>query len=182
MPDKKKAASAARPAEASRTRTGLSAAEQKILSDIRSEGWHVINVMPEAGSPGWAFSIGLFEKFGQPEILIFGLREPTMKQLINQVAENMGEGSEYADGYRDESLLEGYGCAFKKVEKVWLAETAGLGLWYYGEREFPMLQLYWPDRNGRFPWDKRCDPAIRQLQPRLHLADPAEAGAQWLLE
>ncbi len=162
--------------------TTLSPAEQKVLADVRAHGWHVINVMPEKTSPGWAFSIGLFETLHRPEILIFGLRDSTMLQLINQVAENMKEGKKYADGLLDDTLLQGYGCQFKAVDPVWYAETVGLGLWFYGEKEFPLLQLYWPDRNGRFPWDRRCEASVRALQPRLHLSDADEAGAAWLVD
>ncbi|HWS70476.1 MAG TPA: DUF4262 domain-containing protein [Thermoanaerobaculia bacterium] len=160
----------------------LSPAEQKVLRDIRTNGWHVITVGAEDDSPGWAFSIGLFETYKQPEILLFGLRSQTMHQLINQIAEQMQEGTKYADGFRDDSLLEGYGCQFKQVAERWYPETVGFARWFYGETEFPLLQLYWPDKNGRFPWDRRCDAGVRALQPRLHLEDAAEAGAEWLVE
>jgi hypothetical protein len=162
--------------------TTLSPAEQKVLAEVRTNGWHVINVMPEESSPGWAFSIGFFETLRQPEILIFGLRDSTMVQLINRVAEDMKDGARYTDGLRDDGLIQGYECRFKAVDPVWYVKTVGLGLWFYGEKEFPLLQLYWPDRNGHFPWDKRCEASVRALQPRLHLSDPEEAGAAWLID
>ena len=33
----------------------------------------------------------------------------------------------------------------------------------------PMLayQLFWPDQEGRFPWDEQCEAVCRRLQPLL---------------
>src|SRR5258708_1150383 len=97
--------------------TTLSPAEQKVLADVRAHGWHVINVMPEKTSPGWAFSIGLFETLHRPEILIFGLRDSTMLPLFNQAAESMKEGKKYADGCLNHTLLPPSPCQLTPVTR-----------------------------------------------------------------
>src|SRR6185369_10283594 len=155
----------------------LSATEQRILANVDNDGLHVEKVVaPKKGSPGWAYSIGLHKTMQQPDVIIFGLRPETMEQLIENTAERMREGVVYADGTQDEELLQGYTCVFKSVREIWYDVTVKHARWFYGGSAFPLLQLYWPDRNGKFPWDPKCQPEVRALQPRLHVADIEASG------
>jgi hypothetical protein len=43
--------------------------DQRVSLDIERHGWHVVLVPPEADSPGWAHSIGLWQRFEHPELL-----------------------------------------------------------------------------------------------------------------
>jgi len=160
----------------------LSAAEQKILNDVDKYGLHVMKVMPEKKAPGWAYSIGIHRTQQQPEIIIFGLRGETMQQLINNTAEQMRSGMTYQDDTEDDELLQGYTCVFKSVREIWYDVTVGHARWFYGGSNFPLLQLYWPDRNGKYPWDPKCQPEVKALQPMLHVADIEASGAAWLLK
>jgi hypothetical protein len=36
-------------------------------------------------------------------------------------------------------------------------------MWFYEGVDFPALQMFWPDREGRFPWDKGF-PSRRESQ------------------
>jgi hypothetical protein len=160
----------------------LSPTEQQILAAVDTEGLHIEVVKPEKkGSPAWAYSIGLQKTMQQPDIIIFGLRPATMQQLIGNAAERMREGVVYGDGLEDDGLLQGYTCVFKSVREIWYDVTVKHARWFYGGSNFPLLQLYWPDRNGKFPWDPECQPEVRSLQPRLHVADIEASGAAWLL-
>lgn len=159
----------------------LSATEQKILTDVDQHGFHIERMAAQNGQPGWAYSIGIHKTVQQPEIIVFGLRPDTMQLLINNTAERMNDGVTYADGTEDDELLQGYTCMFKSVREIWYDVTVGRASWFYGGSSFPLLQLYWPDRNGKFPWDPKCQPEVRALQPRLHVADIEASGAAWLL-
>lgn len=48
--------------------------EQKLLMDVHGHGWGVIGIRAELGSPGWAFTVGLWHTFRSPEIAMFGLQ------------------------------------------------------------------------------------------------------------
>jgi len=91
------------------------------------------------------------------------------------------DGADGGDGLEDEELLQGYTCVFKSVREIWYDVTVKHARWFYGGSNFPLLQLYWPDRNGKFPWDPKCQPEVRALQPMLHVADIEASGAAWLL-
>jgi uncharacterized protein DUF4262 len=40
-------------------------------------------------------------------------------------------------------------------------------LWFYEDDPFPLMQCFWPDKEGRFPWDDGCDDYVRNAQPLL---------------
>lgn len=165
-----------------KSRSELSKGERKIVDDVREHGWHVVNVLPERGLPGWAYTIGLYQTYRQPEVILFGLRGETMHGLLNNVGEKVQAGHEYVDEETDEELLTGYLCSFRKVLPKWYEQTVGFGRGFYGGSRFPLLQLFWPDRAGKFPWEPKCDDAIRNLQPRLFESDVKLAGAGWFME
>jgi len=58
--------------------------DQKLLDDVAEYGWHVIKVLDQPDAPGWAYSVGLFQNFGHPEIMVFGL-DLDLMQLIDFV-------------------------------------------------------------------------------------------------
>ncbi|MBK8093809.1 MAG: DUF4262 domain-containing protein [Verrucomicrobiaceae bacterium] len=47
--------------------------DAKLLSDVREHGWHVVGVPDDEEGPGFAFTVGVYLRTLQPEILIMGL-------------------------------------------------------------------------------------------------------------
>jgi len=43
----------------------------------------------------------------------------------------------------------------------------GESRWFYGGDDFPCLQIVWPDRAGRFPWEADFDAQFEGNQPDL---------------
>jgi hypothetical protein len=43
----------------------------------------------------------------------------------------------------------------------------GYAIWFNGGREFPVLQLVWPDKEGRFPGEDGANPTMKKQQPLL---------------
>lgn len=158
-----------------------SPAHARVVTDVRAYGWHVMKVLPGNNHPGWAYSIGLYRTFHQPEIIVFGLGGDTMHHLINNVGDRMRSGVTFLDGASDDELLNGYACVFRSVPRVWLDATVGFAQWFYAAADFPLLQLFWPDRHGSFPWEEQCESDIRALQPRLYVSNAEAGGAEWLL-
>jgi hypothetical protein len=46
-------------------------------------------------------------------------------------------------------------------------EHVGYARWFYRGDEFPLLQLVWPDKAGRFPGEPGANPALARQQPLL---------------
>lgn len=53
-------------------RIGNDVGEKKVLADINEYGWHVTNVIEDDDHPPWSFTIGLFETWNHPELIIVG--------------------------------------------------------------------------------------------------------------
>jgi hypothetical protein len=74
---------------------------QRTTSDIEKFGLSVILIEATDYLPAFAYSIGLWQKFGHPEIICFGLSIETLHGLINDVGELVrnGETIEVAKDY-----------------------------------------------------------------------------------
>jgi len=145
----------------------MDAAEQKLVSDVETHGWHVMNVMEDEEGPGFAYSIGLTRSLGHPEILVVGLPRDTMHSLINLVGEEVRQGGAFKAGATYEQLLEGYHATFRAIPKDQYRNYLGFARWFYDGDDFPALQLIYPDREGRWPWDPQASAGFRAQQPVL---------------
>jgi hypothetical protein len=150
-------------------REGLHKADQKFLSDIEDYGWSVMNVHKKAGEegPDWSFSTGIFFKFQHPEIIIFGLDSNTMTCIINNIGKEVESGKHFEPGREYSDLFERCLCMFRIVAQDHYRDYLGWAIWFYEQDPFPVLQCFWPDKNGFYPWDLRCDLHVRSAQPLL---------------
>jgi len=65
---------------------------------------------------------------------------------------------------------------------MWYAPFIGYATWFYDGAHFPALQLIWPDKGRRFPWQSGFNPDWIWAQPLLFESDPRSARAEALLE
>jgi len=158
------------------------AGDRKVIHDVNTSGWHVVQVAPQGGHHGWAFSIGLFHTFRHPEIVVFGLPDDVMDTLIHTIGNAIRRGVAFQDGHENPDLMRPYRCVFKTVEPLWYARVLAHATWFYGGHDFPALQLFWPDREHRFPWHEAFDPELVSFQPLLFHHEPQRAGTQqWVV-
>ena len=160
---------------------GLDDAERKAVQDVLRHGLHVVKILPEGGTPGWAFSIGLWHNFGHPEVVVFGLDDSVAHGLLNEVARRVREGERFGDGTEAGDLLEGVRCVFRAMDPAWHRPFLGWMDWFYENEDTPVLQCVWPDHDGRWPWEAGFRPDWVWAQPLLFLRDPAAARATALL-
>ncbi len=156
--------------------------DEKLIADVKEYGWYVLKILEKNGVPGWAFSVGLFENFNHPEIIVFGFDENLSHSVIDTIGEAVRAGKRFVvDGfYRD--LIETYSCTFKSVKKVWYYHFLGYANWFYQGQSYPTLQCIWPDKAQRFPWDPGFNPNWLWAQPLLFHEEPESARAVALLE
>ncbi len=159
-----------------------SLSDEQVVADVKEYGWHVIKILDTDDTPGWVFSIGLYETFDHPEIVVFGLNDETALYVINAVGEAVRKGQRFEiDGlYSD--LIETYSCTFKPVNSVWYHDFLGYANWFYGGEDYPVLQCIWPDRNQKFPWEPEFNANWVWAQPLLFHEEPNAARTVALLE
>lgn len=144
---------------------GENESEQKVIDDIAEYGWHCVNIHPEGEHVGYAFTIGLFQSYGHPELIIFGLSAKVAHQIL-AIAANAAKSGEPLDLLRPtETLIDGYECCFAEVPLSQYYEYVGYCRWYYQGNHFPLYQVVWPSRDGLYPWHEQASQGFRSAQP-----------------
>jgi len=138
--------------------------DRKLLADVRGHGWHVINVISE---PAFSYSIGLYENYGHPEVIVFGLDLNVMHRMINAIGDQIKEGGSFDDLDESDDVLEGYNVIFRTVEMKHYPEYFGYAHWFYQGDRFPVLQCIWPDSLHRYPWHPSFNQSLAAHQPVL---------------
>lgn len=169
----------------------LSAGERvvaKAKADIQESGWHLLMVQGGDG-PSFLYTIGLWETYKHPELILFSPSgDPrnvakTLWAMVQRIAagEKLKSGQVYSKVFKD------YDGAIREVRPRWFASYLGTAAAVYGTFDFPAAQLYWPDRDGRFPWQDGFDPVLFPRQPVLYqdnivLANAGAAQVKWIVE
>jgi hypothetical protein len=150
-------------------REGLDAADQTFLSHIADHGWNVTKVFTNADKPGpdFAYSTGLFHSYEHPEILIFGLPLDTMHKVVNNISIEVKKGATFESGVEYDEFFAGCGCCFRTVGPRHYPDYLGWAIWFYQRDPFPCLQCFWPDKQGKYPWEEGCAESVRSAQPIL---------------
>ncbi len=144
-------------------------ADQKFLAQIETHGWNVTNVFRREGEAGpeWSFSTGLFHSYLHPEIVIFGLELDNMQKIVNTIGSGIKNGAKYEPGNEYHDVFARCSCQFRPVETGYYRDYLGWAIWFYNGEPFPVLQCFWPDIQGHYPWDPECSPGVASLQPLL---------------
>ena len=67
-----------------------------------------MNVFEGKEGPGFQYSIGFFQSFKHPEVLIFGQQSKVMHGMLARIADAIREGKRFAAGSDAEDILDGY--------------------------------------------------------------------------
>jgi hypothetical protein len=140
--------------------------EAQTLADIDRFGWSVFKVSNDQG-PDFAYSVGMFRTLGHPEIVMFGLPLETMHQLINDVGARVRAGVRYVAGQVSDEFLAGYDITFRAVPAYQYQGHLGWANWLYSGEDYPVLQMVYPDRERRWPWDDGVAAGFLEQQPVL---------------
>ncbi len=141
--------------------------EDFIKQKIKEFGWSVQYFEAEEEKPTFAYTIGLWETFKHPEIIVFGLSTNHLVTILNEAGSYIKEGKVLKVGKVYDEYLEGFGSIFRKVKKSRMPEYFGYGLWYYSGENFEAIQFFWPDSDGNFPWQEGFEESVKELQPQL---------------
>jgi hypothetical protein len=151
----------------------LSPAERKILEDIEEHGVHIVHVPEGDKGPGFSSTVGLWHTFEQPEVIVFGMPPEVAHELLDAIADEANDAQTFVAGSQHEGLLQHYPVRFLAVPMAVHGEYFRSARWAYEGSEFPAVQLVWPDKQGRWPWDDGVRQVFRECQPLLAKREPA---------
>ena len=154
--------------------------ERWLRDTIAETGWAVVAVTAE---PAHAFTIGLWQSYGQPELVMFGLDPPDMQTWLNACVMVL-RARPVADDQPFDGVLDGFSVLLRTVHPSWHEPLFETMCAYYGRTDVPVRQVVWPDRDGRWPWEEGATESSRDRQPRawLPVAEHPEGGWRFVGE
>ena len=141
--------------------------ERQVISNVNDFGWHAVNVIEDDGHPPWTFTIGFYETWGFPELIIIGRSRATSHEMLKTLADDIELNSPPDLTDPDGHLLLGMKCRFVEVLPRYYSDYLGFALWFYRKRQFPIYQIIWPNSDGLYPWSPSATKAVKEWQPPL---------------
>jgi hypothetical protein len=87
----------------------------KIVSaNVCDYGWHCVNVIEDDGHPPWSYTIGLYETYGFPELII-GRSRATAHHILETIASRLEKGETPDLESPALNLIPGVYCLYREV-------------------------------------------------------------------
>lgn len=145
----------------------LDPGEREFVRKIREHGWHRMNVFADREGPGFSYTTGHWLKLNHPEIIVFGLDASVAGKVLWDIYEDMKGGQRFPIGRRISGVFSDVDAYLTIVAKKNFREYLGWSRWFYGGDDFECVQLIWPDKQGRFPWNEGVTANYSASQPDL---------------
>ncbi|KCZ90444.1 DUF4262 domain-containing protein [Hyphomonas jannaschiana] len=156
----------------------LSPELQAVANNVDRDGWTKVYVQKDPANPNsrllFTVTVGMQEKFGLPELVIFGLNPETADGMVHNVAAKLVNEKKWTGeplsmgGVLNEADVE-----LRPVHPEHLGEVGAINIMIRRETGRPplrgMIQVFWPGDDGRFPWDPESTDEFRD-QPRLDIS------------
>jgi hypothetical protein len=154
--------------------------DEEIAQSVRAHGWHAIAVTDHP--PEFVYTCGLMTTFQHPEAIILGLRGRPAYSVLAAMVDDIRRGRTFESPGRYEGVLVDFPIAIRRVHpsqhELYLGYAMGHCRYMGNAGGLVAVQVFWPDKASRFPFDVGCDQDVMNLQPRLDLAvTPSELRA-----
>lgn len=140
--------------------------EETIKNNVTQFGWYVAKFEATEYLPSFAYTIGLWENYKHPELIIFGLTPDTLHSILNLGGDMVKDGKQLILNEESDKLFENSKAFILEVNQANLKDYFGYGIQFNGD-EFPAYQIVWTDRNHKFPWDEGFEEEFIYRQPLL---------------
>jgi len=154
-----------------KTLDGHTEFDQKFLKIIDEHGWHVMNVVPRVEDSGhaWSYSTGLFYHCKHPEIIVFNEPTELRHSMINSIGDRVKAGEKFEPGKGYSDIIGNFDVQFRPMHSSHYWDWLNCACWFYDNdpKSFRVLQCFYPDMQGKFPWELGCEQWAIEQQP-LH--------------
>jgi len=155
-------------------RTALDAApsvldehETKFVACIREHGWFHTCVFQDESGPGFSYTTGFWLNVNFPELITFSLSQEIAHDTFWHIYRELKAGQSFAIRQPVENVFEQLKAAFLPVSQQRFKDHLGWSRWFYGGDGFECVQLVWPDRDEKFPWQPGYSVSLAKAQPDL---------------
>ena len=152
---------------------------------ILTHGCSIINIIDHEDYPsGYVYTVGFYLNLNHPEFLLMGVSTNAAARMLNHLFSYVESGNTIKDG---EGVRYDFGIGERRlvaqaVPQERYFDYLGWGCWFYrsllfkvspvAEHKFPVLQLCWPDKEGKYPWEGECDASVRVAQTLIPIKHP----------
>jgi hypothetical protein len=147
--------------------------ERIVLHNVAEFGWHCVNIIEDDGHPPWSFTIGIYETYDFPELIVIGRSRATAHHILDTIANALDKNDRLDLTTPHLSLLPGITCRFLEVHTRYYQDYVGFARWFYRKRHFPLYQIIWPNSDGLYPWDSSAPKSFKEWQPVLSSSSPS---------
>lgn len=145
---------------------------EQIDSAIDESGFYAQYVIPTADDedphePRFTYTVGL-RAHGHPDLLVSGMTGRDAYATLAMVLVHVRRGKAFRDGEESHEVLDGSPVRFVAIPEEAKLDLLALTAGYYADEPFAALQVVFPDRAGRWPWE----PGSAALPQRVY----GEAG------
>ena len=140
---------------------------KRTLESIEKHGLFIQHVFDNNEDIQFSYSIGLYRNYQHPEIIILGLGEELLYNVIDNLADNIKNGKKYEAFSWSPDVLDNFECYFIEVDKTNYDEYVLGDIRLYGGNNFPLLQCIYPTTEGIYPWEETWPERYKNLQPLL---------------
>ncbi|MEV4293757.1 DUF4262 domain-containing protein [Microbispora rosea] len=155
------------------------AIDRHTVEHVRSRGWSVKMIPEDDLGPGFAYTVGLWHTYRSPDLAMFGLDVHLMHELLNRLGDDVATGEPVDAEQERRGLIARHPVVLKQVDVRWYREFFGQAIAFYRRPPFPVLEVVWPDPDGRFPWHPDYAEQYRELQPSLWLWPGDQGDPSW---
>ena len=133
---------------------------------IAEHGYHLTYVFGDTTDVPFCYSVGLWQTWRHPELLLYGLNWDDTVTVMTALAEEIRAGRTFGHGQIDRETFDRR-IAFVDVPPDRYDGRIPVTIMYYRGFDFPVVQVVTPDDRGRLPWDAAYDAKHVERQPLL---------------
>lgn len=153
----------------------------QMTHEIQEAGWTTVAVVREEVAPPWAYTVGLWISHRGADLAMFGVPPDLARTIFDELGQRMAEGWMPAPG----ETIDDMGSRPLKLCRIHASwretQLFAFSDICHGLIRPPMLQVVWPDAEGRFPGqatgpvrERACD-----IQPMLWLPADDNPPGPW---
>jgi Domain of unknown function (DUF4262) len=146
---------------------------REALDQIETNGVTVLHVLEDGDSLSWTYSTGLYDTYGQPEIIVSGFPSGLGGYVIHEAASRMEKGEVLKEDVRIAGMISNVDTIFLPIESRWKERLMLRACKFYGNSDFPAMQCICPDFQNVFPWEQNFDERWRNRQVQFFLGAKA---------
>jgi len=157
--------------------------DDAFAEDVRIHGWAAASISDH--KPPFVYTVGLMQSCDHPEFIMFGLESGNAQALFSQLYHDLEAGQTYAESGVYTIRLSGdeHRVGFRRVHPTQHEHYLGFAMGFLTNigrmGELQAMQAFWPDREGRFPFEVGCDWSVYEIQPRLDIALSPREVREW---